>query len=54
MIISRVQGSEVMGKVGITEEEARKYHAEHLNDFTKPGTVTLREILVCVPADARA
>jgi parvulin-like peptidyl-prolyl isomerase len=50
MIISRVQGKEVMQKVGITEEEARKYHAEHRNEFTKPATVTLREILINVPA----
>lgn len=49
MIISRVQGQEVMGKVGITEEEARQYHAEHVDEFTSPGTVTLREILVAVP-----
>ena len=48
MIISRVQGQEVMQKVGITEEEARKYHAEHQAEFTQPGTVTLREIFVPV------
>jgi peptidyl-prolyl cis-trans isomerase SurA len=51
MIISRVQSNEVMGKVGISEEEARKYHAEHLQEFTKPGSVTLREIFVALPAD---
>jgi parvulin-like peptidyl-prolyl isomerase len=49
MIISRVQGQEVMQKVGISEEEARKYHAEHQADFTSPGTVTLREIFLPVP-----
>jgi parvulin-like peptidyl-prolyl isomerase len=48
MIISRVQGAEVMQKVGITEEEARKYHAEHLSEFTLPGAVTLREIFIPV------
>jgi parvulin-like peptidyl-prolyl isomerase len=53
MIISRVQGTEVMGKVGISEEEARKYHDEHIADFTKPGTVTLREIFVAVPSDPK-
>jgi peptidyl-prolyl cis-trans isomerase SurA len=51
MIISRVQSNEVMGKVGISEEEARKYHDEHLQEFTKPGSVTLREIFVALPAD---
>jgi parvulin-like peptidyl-prolyl isomerase len=53
MIISRVQGTEVMGKVGISEEEARKYHAEHIQEFTKPGAVTLREIFVAVPSDPK-
>jgi parvulin-like peptidyl-prolyl isomerase len=53
MIISRVQGQEVMQKVGITEEEARKYHAEHQEEFTQPGTVTLREIFVPVAASAQ-
>jgi peptidyl-prolyl cis-trans isomerase SurA len=52
MIISRVQGQEVMQKVGITEEEARKYHAEHQSEFTQPGTVTLREIFVPVATSA--
>jgi parvulin-like peptidyl-prolyl isomerase len=49
MIISRVQGQEVMQKVGITEEEARQYHADHQAEFTSPGTVTLREIFLPVP-----
>ena len=51
MLIARVTQNEVMTKVGITEEEARKYHSEHLQDFTKPGTVTIREILVKVPLE---
>ena len=53
MIVSNVQRQEVMAKVGLSEEEARKYHAEHIEEFTKPGTVTLREILVTVPSDAK-
>jgi peptidyl-prolyl cis-trans isomerase SurA len=53
MLISRVTQNEVMSKVGITEDEARKYHAEHLKDFTTPGTVTIREILVRVTTDAK-
>jgi peptidyl-prolyl cis-trans isomerase SurA len=51
MLIARVTQNEVMAKVGITEEEARKYHSEHVKDFTKPGTVTIREILVKVPLE---
>jgi peptidyl-prolyl cis-trans isomerase SurA len=53
MIISRVQGQEVMQKVGITEEEARKYHAEHQSEFTRPAQVTLRELLVSIPTDPK-
>jgi parvulin-like peptidyl-prolyl isomerase len=53
MIISRVQGQEVMQKVGITEEEARKYHDEHIEEFTRPAQVTLRELLVAVPTDPK-
>lgn len=53
MMIARVQQQEVMKNVGITEEEARKYHAEHIKQFTLPGAVTLREILVGVPKDEK-
>jgi parvulin-like peptidyl-prolyl isomerase len=49
MLISRVQQQEVMQKISITEEEARQYHAEHVNEFTKPGQVTVREILISAP-----
>ncbi len=50
MLISRVTQREVMDKVSITEEEARKYHSEHAKQFTTPGTITIREILVKVAA----
>jgi len=53
MIVSNVQRQEVMAKVGISEEEARAYHTAHIEEFTRPGTVTLREILVAVPEDAK-
>jgi peptidyl-prolyl cis-trans isomerase SurA len=53
MIVQRVQQNEVFGKIGITEEEARAYYDSHRNEFTKLPTVTLREILVALPADAR-
>ncbi|HXE80961.1 MAG TPA: peptidylprolyl isomerase [Vicinamibacterales bacterium] len=49
MIVSNVQRQEVMSKVGLTEEETRRYYDEHIGEFTKPGTVTLREIFVAVP-----
>src|SRR5438093_7333959 len=53
MIRSRVEQNEVFGKVGVSEDEARKYFDAHLAEFTTPPTVTLREILVAVPVDAK-
>src|SRR5438876_7507768 len=53
MIISRVEQNEVLGKVGVSEEEARTYYNAHLSEFTSPPTVTLREVLVAVPADPK-
>ncbi len=51
MMIEQVQRQEVGSKLTITEEEARQYYASHPNDFTDPASITLREILVEVPAD---
>lgn len=49
MIIDRVQQVEVMQKIGITEDDARRYYDEHPQEFTSAASVTLREILVNVP-----
>ena len=51
MIVSRVQQNEVFGKIGVSEEEARRYYDSHLTEFTTTPEVTLREILVAVPSD---
>jgi len=53
MIQQRVQQNEVLGKIGVTDDEARKYYESHMNEFTTPPTVTLREILVTVNTDAK-
>src|SRR5262249_22281897 len=53
MIVQRVQQNEVLGKIGITEDEARKYYDTHRNEFTTPPSVTLREIQVSIAADPR-
>jgi len=53
VIAQRVQQAEVFGRVAITDDEARKYYDTHLNEFTTPSSVMLREILIAVPADAR-
>lgn len=51
MIVSRVQQNEVMGKIAVSEEDARRYYESHLSEFTTPEAVTLREIFVTVPGD---
>jgi parvulin-like peptidyl-prolyl isomerase len=53
MIASRVQQAEVIGRVAVTEDEARKYYDQHITEFTTPSSVMLREILVSVPTDSR-
>jgi peptidyl-prolyl cis-trans isomerase SurA len=53
-MVSRVQQNEVLGRIGVTEEEARKYYEAHKSEFTSPSNVTLREILVSVPKEAKA
>jgi peptidyl-prolyl cis-trans isomerase SurA len=53
MIYQRVQQNEVLAKIGVTDEEARKYYEGHMKDFTTPPTVTLREILVTVAGDPK-
>lgn len=53
MIYQRVQQNEVLAKIGVTDDEARKYYETHLKEFTTPPTVTLREILVAVPGDPK-
>ena len=53
MIVTRVQQNEVFGKIGVSEEEARKYYESHLNEFTKPRSIMLREIVVSVPNDGK-
>ena len=53
MISQRVQQNEVLAKIGVTDDEARKYYETHRKDFTTSPTVTLREILVAVPGDPK-
>jgi len=52
MLISQVQQIEILNKVTITDIEAREYYDGHLQEFTEPATVTLREILIAVPQSA--
>jgi peptidyl-prolyl cis-trans isomerase SurA len=51
MIVSQVQQNEVLSRIAISDEEARRYYDSHKNEFTSPQTVTLREIFVQTPGD---
>ncbi len=53
MIVSRVQQNEVLSRIAVNDEEARKYYTAHKNEFTTPQSITLREILVNVPGDGK-
>ena len=53
MIIQRVEQNEVLGKVGVTDEEAQAYYQAHLTEFTTSPSITLREILVSLPTDPK-
>jgi peptidyl-prolyl cis-trans isomerase SurA len=52
-IIDQVQRSEVIGRIDITEPEERKFYDEHSADFTTPATLSVREILLKTPSDAK-
>jgi peptidyl-prolyl cis-trans isomerase SurA len=45
MVVSRVQ-SDAVGRIQVTEEEARQYYAAHQGEFANPSSITLRELLV--------
>lgn len=51
MLMQRVQQNEVLGRIAVSQEESRKYYEAHKSEFTKPQTITLREITVAVPGD---
>jgi peptidyl-prolyl cis-trans isomerase SurA len=50
MIVQQVQGTEVMGRISVSESEGKAYYEAHKAEFTTPATMMLREILFAVPA----
>jgi peptidyl-prolyl cis-trans isomerase SurA len=50
MIIQQVQGNEVLGRISVSEAEAKAYYEAHASEFTTPATVMLREIMIAAPA----
>ena len=52
MLVSRVQQTEVMGKISVGDEEVKAYYDAHKDEFASTPQVTLREILISVPTTA--
>ncbi len=48
-IIREVQRNEVLGAMRLTEQELHQYYDAHPDEFMKPPTVTVRELLVAAP-----
>lgn len=53
MLVQQVQRVDVMDKLGVNDEESRAFYQQHKSEFTTPSEVTLREILIEVPAGDR-
>jgi parvulin-like peptidyl-prolyl isomerase len=49
MIVQRVQQTEVMSKLQVTDAELKMYYDSHRDTFTSKPQITLRELLVAVP-----
>lgn len=54
MLVSRVEQNEILGRIAVSEVEAREYYDSHVAEFTTPQSITLREIFVAVPAEGDA
>ena len=53
MLVSQVQRVDVIDKIAVTEQEVEAYYKDHPNEFTTPSEITLREIMIAVPATER-
>src|SRR6185436_3969301 len=53
MLVQRVQQSEIMQKLQVTETELKSYYDAHKDEFGTTPSVTLREITINVPATAQ-
>jgi len=52
MIVQRVQQNEVLGRIAVSDEEARRYYDANIQEFTSPQTVTLREVFIAFPSES--
>lgn len=53
MLFTRVQQAEVMGKIGVSDDELKAYYEASKDTFTTPPQITLRELLVEVPSSEK-
>jgi parvulin-like peptidyl-prolyl isomerase len=53
MLVQRVQQTEVMQKLQVTDTEMKAYYEAHKNEFQTTPQVTLREITINVPVTAK-
>jgi len=53
IIVGQLRQREVTAHVDLTEEEEKAYYDAHTSEFASVPSVTLREIKVTVPGDAR-
>lgn len=51
MLAGQVQQVEILNRVTITDIEAQEYYESHIDEFTEPAAVTLREIIINAPED---
>jgi parvulin-like peptidyl-prolyl isomerase len=51
-VVDRVENAEVFSRIGVNEDEARRYYEEHKREFTTVPTVTVRELFVRVGGDS--
>lgn len=53
MLVTRVQQTEVMAKLQVTDTELKQYYESHKDDFRTTPQITLREMLFAVPVTAQ-
>ena len=53
-LVSAVRQNDVFARLVITDEEARAYYDANLSTFATPMMITLRELLIAVPAAQQA
>ena len=53
MLVQRVQQTDIMAKLQVTDTELRAYYETHKDEFATTPQITLREITIAVPVTAQ-